>query len=192
MALKLGFMDGDENNRRRKQFKSHEKKVATALGGIGTIGSGNKGMKGDVWAGDRDAGQRLMVECKMTEKDAVQLKLAWIRKLVREAREASHEPVLALRLHFEGAARDYGMVPLNRALVLDPPLAERTCYPDSIMPGEQGTYNHRWFTVMVDSDFPGVIAFAKCGPTVPYAWAVYPLDRLKELFAQEAARLRAA
>lgn len=116
MSRGIKYLTGETNERRTTSFKRHERGVRKALGGVETVGSGNKGMKGDVWAGDRDAGQRLMVECKATEKRSISVKLDWLEKLVQEAHEAGREPVLAIRfeaMKFAGA-KDWAAVPMHR------------------------------------------------------------------------------
>lgn len=193
MPLDLKFLNQTANDRRKERFERHERSVGVRLGGVGTVGSGNKGMKGDVWAGDRDAGQRLMVECKNTEKDVVVLKWDWLRKLVKEAREARREPVLAVRYHVQGVDVDLGLVPFDRyATLVDGTDAVLPSWPDASTGGMQLTLNHRWFTVNVDRVVPAMVAFVSRPAGFPTSWVILPLDRLKELYEAEAARVKAA
>lgn len=116
MALKLGFLTGDDNEGRKKQAERHEKQVARDLGGTLTHGSGSKGMKGDAHGGNPNAGQRIMAEAKSTKAKSMSLKMAWLEKLVQEATEANMEPVLYLRfeaMKFQGAT-DWAVVPAAR------------------------------------------------------------------------------
>lgn len=114
MGKSPNFLNGNPNANREKMSKRHEKQVAKSMGGIETIGSGAKGMKGDVWAGEE--GRRLMVENKATEKKSMSLKLRWLEKLVKEAFEAGREPVLAIRFDAMkyGGRKDWAVLPLDR------------------------------------------------------------------------------
>lgn len=190
MPLKLTHLDNNPNDRRKRTFSRHEGRVAATLGGIGTIGSGNKGMKGDVWAGDRDAGQRLMVECKATETSSVVLKLDWIDKLAKEARESSHEPVLAVRYRAGGTDHDFALLPLDRWMAfLDLPEPD----VDIVVTGRQTTLKHAWFKARFLDHYghPARLFFKMAGRMTPKSWVVLPLDRLKRLYQDEAARLTA-
>jgi hypothetical protein len=193
MAVQLGFLDGDANTARRKAFKEHEARVARLLGGRGTIGSGNKGMKGDVWAGDADAGQRLMVECKVTGKEKVVLQRKWLEKVVKEAREAGAEPVLALRLPIGGHTFDFACIPLDRWYTLIEDAPARAA--DVVTGGHQVTLDGAWFTLHILYDRPGVVAFATppgAFYTMPERWAILTLSALRDLYAAEAVRRTAA
>jgi len=114
------FLGEDPNERRKKGFTRHEKKLAKDLGGVTTVGSGNKGMKGDVHGGDRDAGQRIMAEAKSTQARQIALKLDWLEKLVNEAFDARMEPALFLRFDSLGSSnyQDWAVIPKNRYLEL--------------------------------------------------------------------------
>lgn len=119
-SMNLGFLTGDANEIRKEQSKRQEKKLARDLGGTTTIGSGNKGMKGDAYGGDPDAGQRVMVEAKSTKNKSMSLKLAWLDKLVREAMAAGMEPAVHLRFEaaqFQGFT-DWMAIPHSRYLEL--------------------------------------------------------------------------
>lgn len=185
MALKLRYLDDTANDRRKRTFTRHEGLVTKQLAGIATIGSGNKGMKGDVWAGDPDAGQRLMVECKATERDSVVLKLAWLDKLAKEARESNREPVLAVRYRKDGDEHDWALVPATRWEELADVIAQP---PDIIVPARQTTLSFRTFVAWGVGTEPAILYFKAAGSYTPKAWAVMPLDRLKDLYAFEAAR----
>ena len=109
------FLTGDPNNNRKRISKRQERRTAKKLGGKETIGSGNKGQKGDVWAGDLEAGQQIMVECKATEGKQITLKLAWLTKLVKEAFQAGREPALVLTFNaMDFGAKDWAVIPLDR------------------------------------------------------------------------------
>jgi Holliday junction resolvase len=110
------FLRGDDNDIRKEQFKRHEKKVIADLNGTGTIGSGNKGMKGDAHGGNADAGQRVMAEAKSTKAKQITLQLGWLEKLVREALSVAMEPVLLIRFDATKliGARDWAVVPAER------------------------------------------------------------------------------
>lgn len=114
------FLTGDENARRQRISRKQEREMAKELSGVVTIGSGNKAMKGDVYGGNADAGQRIMAECKATEKRSISVKLDWLEKLVKEARESGREPVLLLR--FDAAkqfgAHDWALLPKDRYIEL--------------------------------------------------------------------------
>lgn len=108
--LTLGFLTGSANENRQTQFKRHEKQIADDLGGRTTIGSGNKGMKGDVQT------KKVMAEAKSTDKKQISLKMEWLEKLVREALEAGMEPVLYIRflaMQYAGR-RDWAVIPAER------------------------------------------------------------------------------
>jgi Holliday junction resolvase len=110
------FLTGDANETRRRNFKKHETGLAGLLGGRTTVGSGNKGQKGDVHGGNADAGQRIMAEAKSTDARQLTLKLDWLEKVTNEAREAGMEPALFLRFdasRFAGA-KDWAVVPAER------------------------------------------------------------------------------
>lgn len=114
--LTLGFLRSDENDTRKTSFERHERKVASDLGGGLTIGSGNKGMKGDAHGGDANAGQRVMAEAKCTKGKSMSIKLSWLDKLVKEALHAGMQPALYLRFEaaqFQGAT-DWAMIPAER------------------------------------------------------------------------------
>ena len=114
MGKSPNFLNGNPNAKREKMSKRHERQVAKKMGGVETVGSGNKGMKGDVWAGEE--GQRLMVENKATEKKSISIKLKWLEKLVKESFDAGRDPVLAIRFDAMryGGRKDWAMVPLDR------------------------------------------------------------------------------
>lgn len=115
-GLTLNFLRSSDNDIRKRQSERQEKKIATDLRGTGTIGSGNKGMKGDAHGGDPDAGQRIMAEAKSTNGKSMSIKLAWLDKLVREALQAGMQPVLYLRFEaaqFQGMT-DWACVPASR------------------------------------------------------------------------------
>jgi Holliday junction resolvase len=78
-----------------KMSRKHEKALANLMGGHGTIGSGNKGMKGDVWAAVGP--ERFMIECKATEKDRLAIKAEWLEKLNREALAERRMPLLSIQ-----------------------------------------------------------------------------------------------
>jgi hypothetical protein len=55
-----------------------------------------EGLKGDLYIpGDPDKPTQ-MVECKSTVKDSLSLKLSWLYKVVREARDVGMRPVMSL------------------------------------------------------------------------------------------------
>jgi Holliday junction resolvase len=109
VGRELKFLRDEPQDRRRKSSRTQERSVAKSLGGRETIGSGNKGQKGDVWAAS------MMVECKATEKQSMGVKLEWLEKLVKEAFQAAREPVLVLRfLAMKSQARDWAVIPLER------------------------------------------------------------------------------
>lgn len=112
---RLNFLTGTDNEGRRRRFERQESDLAAMLGGRTTIGSGNKGMKGDAHVSN-EHGQRVMAEAKSTEGLSISLKLAWLEKLVREALQAGMRPMLTLRFTAAKiqAAQDWAMVPLDR------------------------------------------------------------------------------
>lgn len=104
MAIEPRFLDGRQ--RTKPLVVKHERSTAKRFGGTTTIGSGNKGMKGDVHAGG------VMYENKLTTKRSLSLKLDWLLKLRREARAANLEPALSIR--FEEGGEEWVLVPLDR------------------------------------------------------------------------------
>jgi hypothetical protein len=113
------FLSGTENENRQRAFRKHERDAAKELGGVETVGSGAKGMKGDAWGGDRDAGQRIMAECKSTKNRSISLSLDWLEKLALEAFQRGMEGVLMLRFDSaRTAGKDYAVVPKDRYLEL--------------------------------------------------------------------------
>lgn len=110
----LKFLTGTANEKTGAQAKRQEKSAAKTLGGRTTVGSGNKGMKGDVWAGN------LMVECKSTDKRSISLKLDWLEKLVREAFQKGREAVLLLRWDANTTLPpgDWAVIPFARLAAL--------------------------------------------------------------------------
>lgn len=109
------YLSGDGNRVRRRISRRQERRTAKVLGGRETVGSGSKGMKGDVWAGDPEAGQQVMVECKATTGKQITLKLAWLVKLFKEAFQAGREPALVVTFEaMEFGAKDWAVIPLDR------------------------------------------------------------------------------
>lgn len=100
--MDLKFLTGSANDARQKMAKGHETAVKRATGGVLTIGSGNKGMKGDVQS------QGWMIECKATSKLSLSLKLEWLEKLVREAAARRMRPALSIR--FDTGDQDWVLV----------------------------------------------------------------------------------
>lgn len=68
---------------------------AKRYGGRVTIGSGNKGDKGDVNAGE------FKIECKRTDRDSLSLKGEWLRKIRDEAFVARMKPALEIEIKDE-------------------------------------------------------------------------------------------
>lgn len=71
----------------QRMSKRAERRTAKQWGGYRTIGSGNKGQKGDIHVGN------LMIERKDTKARSIRVKLDDLEKLVVEAFEARKEPV---------------------------------------------------------------------------------------------------
>lgn len=114
--FKPKYLQGDQQTKQTKEFKRHERDVAKGLGGVSTVGSGAKGMKGDAWGGNRDAGQRIMAEAKATDKRSYSLKLDVLQKVVKEAFEANMEPVLYIRFEAGKSVnhQDWVVIPKHR------------------------------------------------------------------------------
>lgn len=81
---------------RLKKPHSHgqrsEKKTAKRIGGSANAGSGAiEGFKGDITLRD------FLVENKSTEHKSVSIKLEWLDKISREARELGKDPALSIQ-----------------------------------------------------------------------------------------------
>lgn len=99
-----------QSHRNKKMSVRQEKKIAkTGQQGKLTPGSGNKGIKGDVWKIGR------MYEAKVTEKKQIIVQLEWLKKLEREALSARKEPVFVLGFEQHSLFNTHwGSVPLER------------------------------------------------------------------------------
>lgn len=79
----------------KDKSKRQEKKTAKRLGGMVTLGSGNKHIKGDVSAGD------YRVECKRTDKESISIKREWLLKIKDEAFADRVKPALEIEIQDE-------------------------------------------------------------------------------------------
>lgn len=83
--------------RRRQQHKigksgrSSEKRMSRILGGRSTPASGAmEGAKGDI---DLDS---VLMECKSTIRDSIQIKFSWLAKIAHEAQNVGKKPALSV------------------------------------------------------------------------------------------------
>lgn len=189
--LSLNFMSDAANDRRKRTAKAHESGVAKGFGGIKTAASGSLGMKADVWAGNRDAGQRLMVECKATETNTLVVKVDWLEKLLKEAREMHREPVLAIRCRNAGVEYDFGLVPLDRWGELVQ-WEHQFPTPDASVTTRQFRVNYQFLDGVPDRDVPFTLHFSQVRVVHRRAWVALRLAYLQELYAEEATRLLAS
>lgn len=81
-----------------ENWKKAERLVSGILGGRLTPGSGNKGLKGDVYI---PGSSRWMVEVKSTESDSMSVHRNWLEKLTLEGgtRELALVVAMGLRLY---------------------------------------------------------------------------------------------
>jgi len=81
-----------QNRGTHKHGQKSERKTAKRLGGRTRPGSGSvEGCKGDIALPD------YLVENKSTEHKSISLKLSWLDKISREAREEGKEPALSIQ-----------------------------------------------------------------------------------------------
>lgn len=101
----------------RKISQTQEKKISKT-GGKGklTPGSGNKGIKGDVWKPRTNPFfNGRMYEAKTTEKASLKVERAWLEKLERESNAVQKEPVLVIGFYSDSLRQtDWGAIPLSR------------------------------------------------------------------------------
>lgn len=106
------WLRGDDVKAPLRASRRQEKRTAKLFGGVRTIGSGNKGMKGDVWSRDSVPTQ---FEVKVTGKKQIAIKRDYLDKLVKEAFDAGQEPVLIFGFE-EGRfnVEDWAAIPVSR------------------------------------------------------------------------------
>lgn len=107
------LITGEETDRKHIISKRQEKKVKKKSKGKLTIGSGNKGIKGDIVG--FTAKRKRKTECKTTDKTYIKIKREWLEKLERQAYEDDSEPVLVFGFsNIEFGSYDWGAVPYDR------------------------------------------------------------------------------
>lgn len=90
---------------KKQRSREQEKRVAADIGGYVRAGSGSVfAAKGDVVARD----QRLLIECKQTEKASYSLKLAVLKKIQKEARMDGKDPLLVVEFQPAGNVKVAG------------------------------------------------------------------------------------
>lgn len=81
-----------QNRGTHKHGQKGERKAAKRLGGRNRPGSGSlDGAKGDIMLSE------FLVENKTTEHKSISIKLDWLEKIAREAREEGKAPALAVQ-----------------------------------------------------------------------------------------------
>lgn len=115
---KSGFFDDEGQSRRNRTISKRQESVIKRTGAIGklTPGSGNKGIKGDVWKKSSTPFLNgRMYEAKTTEKASMKVERAWLVKLEQEALAATKEPVFVFGFYSDALRQqDWGCVPLGR------------------------------------------------------------------------------
>jgi hypothetical protein len=108
----FNFFEEDSQSKKNKKMSKRQEKLIMNTGaekGRMTPGSGNKGIKGDVWKRGK------MYEAKTTQGRQITVKMDWLQKLETEAWSAGKEPVFVFG--FEGhklTNTNWGAVPLER------------------------------------------------------------------------------
>ena len=99
---------------RRAKASRQEARVAGAIGGRTTPGSGNAGTPGDV------INRRVLVECKRTDKKSRRISVEELTQLTEDARELGRTPVMALEFATDDGEtpQDWALMPLAVALPL--------------------------------------------------------------------------
>lgn len=113
-----GFFGPPVQGKRNKTISKRQESVIQKTGVRGklTPGSGNKGIKGDVWKKSSSPffGGR-MYEAKTTEKASMKVERGWLEKLERESFAATKEPVFVFGFYSDALRQsDWGCVPLAR------------------------------------------------------------------------------
>lgn len=107
----FNFFDEESQGAKNKRISTKQEKLIAKTGQKGklTPGSGNKGIKGDVWKMER------MYEAKVTAKKSIKVDLEWLKKLERESTAARKDPVFVFGFDDSGL-RDthWGAVPIER------------------------------------------------------------------------------
>lgn len=113
-----GFFQGDTQGKRNKTISKRQESTISKTGDKGrlTPGSGNKGIKGDVWKPTTSPYfQGRMYEAKTTEKASMKVERGWLEKLERESLAATKEPVFVFGFYSDALRqKDWGCVPLAR------------------------------------------------------------------------------
>lgn len=113
MARETRFLTGNPKFAQQARAVRHERETAKALDGHTTVASGSLGQKGDVWA--VRGKDQLLVECKMTVKQSLSLKIEWLEKVLSQAIAAGRKPLMVLRftqLKY-ASKRDWVLLPLD-------------------------------------------------------------------------------
>lgn len=112
------FFGEESQGRKNKRMSKQQEKNVSKTGSKGklTPGSGNKGIKGDVWKlASNPFFKGRMYEAKVTENKSIKVDSAYLVKLTHEALAAQKEPVFVFGFHIDTLReKDWGAVPLAR------------------------------------------------------------------------------